>query len=98
MLSRETGGLFRSCEAHSRPACGSYLRPRCLNCPSELQLDRDRVVHFEQQGAGVLQPPLDKGNTELRAAAPMISRETDLRRHGQFVLAPVQEEDSVDLY
>ena len=74
------------------------LRQLSLNSAFELQLDGDRVVHFEHPAARVLQSPVDEGNTELRAGAPMISGEIDLRGHGQFVLAPVKGENSVNLY
>jgi hypothetical protein len=96
----ETGDLsfFAAHCGQVVPNSPYLLRRMSLNCAFELQLDGDRVVYFEQPAAWVFQPPLDEGNTELRAAAPMISGEIDLRRHGQFVLAPVKGENSVDLY
>src|SRR5207248_1476566 len=98
-LAAPTLDINASPSAHCGQAVVScLLRHLGLNCAFELQLDGNRVVHFEQPGAWVFQPPLDEGNTELRAGAPMISGEIGFGRHGQFVPVAVKQESSVNLY
>src|SRR6266576_3218457 len=85
-LAAPTLDINASPSAHCGQAVVScLLRHLGLNCA------------FELPGAWVFQPPLDEGNTELRAGAPMISGEIGFGRHGQFVPVAVKQESSVNL-
>src|SRR5216684_219244 len=77
---------------------GFALLPRRLHAAGSLKIEVHRLTDFEKQHAGIFHSPLHVGNRKLRRRVPVVEIEIECHGHGDFMLASMDSEHSVDLH